>query len=116
MVHSQLRFSQLLLEPELIIEQWVTLYYMGAFTPAVRSTIGWTEKFNNRLCIDFLQLHGLKSSRNSSRLKKCRCELSLTYSDSGLKIVTPTGCSVSYFLQEVQRIGWILYALRTVHT
>ena len=46
-VHSHLRFSQLFREPELIVEQWVTLYYMGAFTPAIWSTIAWTEKFNN---------------------------------------------------------------------
>ena len=39
MVHSHLRFSQLLCKPELVIEQWVTLYYMGAFTPAIWSTI-----------------------------------------------------------------------------
>ena len=39
MVHSHLRFSQLLREPELIVEKWVTLYYMGAFTPAIWSTI-----------------------------------------------------------------------------
>ena len=51
MVHSHLRFSQLLHEPELIVEQWVTLYYMGAFTPAIWSTIVWTEKFNNGLCL-----------------------------------------------------------------
>ena len=38
----------------------------------------WTEKFNNGLCTHFLQLCGLKSSRNSSRLKNRRCELSLT--------------------------------------
>ena len=38
-VHSHLRFSQLLREPELIVEQWVTLYYMGPFTPAIFSTI-----------------------------------------------------------------------------
>ena len=43
MVHSHLRFSQLFCEPELIVEQWVTLYYMGAFTPGQL-------------------LHGLKSS------------------------------------------------------
>ena len=53
MVHSHLRFSQLLREPELIVEQWVTLYYMGAFTPVIWSTIAWTEKFNNRLCTHF---------------------------------------------------------------
>ena len=77
MVHSHLQFSQLLLEPVLIVEQWVTLYYMGAFTPAIWSTIVWTEKFNNGLCTHFLWLHGLKSSRNSSCLKNRRCELSL---------------------------------------
>ena len=77
MVHSHLRFSQLFHEPELIVEQWVTLYCMGAFTPAIWSTIAWTEKFNNGLCTHFLRLHGLKSSRNSSRLKNRRCELSL---------------------------------------
>ena len=55
----------------------MTLYYMGAFTPVIWSTIAWNEKFNNGLCIHFLQLHGLKSSRNSSRLKNRRCELSL---------------------------------------
>ena len=66
MVHSHLQFSQLLCEPELIVEQWVTLYYMGAFTPMI-----W-------LCTHVLRLHGLKSSRNSSRLKNRRCELSLT--------------------------------------
>ena len=54
MVHSHLRFSQLLCEPELIIEQWVTLYYMVTFTPAIWSTIAWTEKFNNVLCTNFL--------------------------------------------------------------
>ena len=68
MVHSHLRFSQLLRELELIVEQWVTLYYMGASTPVIWLTIAWTEKFNNGLCTHFLQLHGLKSSRNSSRL------------------------------------------------
>ena len=77
MAHSHPRFSQLLYEPELIIEQWVTLYYMGAFTPAIWSTIAWTEKFNNGLCTHFLRLRGLKSSCNSSRLKNRRCELSL---------------------------------------
>ena len=51
---------------------------MGAFTPVIWSTIAWTEKFNNGLCTHFLQLCGLKSSRNSSRLKNRRCELSLT--------------------------------------
>ena len=65
MVHSHLRFSQLFREPELIVEQWVTLYYMGAITPAICSTIAWTEKLNNRLCTHFLQFRGLKSSRNS---------------------------------------------------
>ena len=55
----------------------MTLYYMGAFTPAIWSTIAWTEKFNNGLCTCFLRLCGLKSSRNSSRLKNRRCELSL---------------------------------------
>ena len=30
------------------------------------------------LCTLFLRLHGLKSSRNSSRLKNRRCELSLS--------------------------------------
>ena len=79
MVHSHLRFSQLLRELELIIEQWVTLYYMGAFTPAIWSTIAWTEKFNNGLCTHFSRLHGLKSSRNSSCLKYRRCELSLKH-------------------------------------
>ena len=69
MVHSHLRFSQLLREPELIVEQWVTLYYTDAFTPVIWSTIAWTEKFNNGLCTHFLRLHGLKSSRNSSHLK-----------------------------------------------
>ena len=54
------------------------LYFMSAFTPAIWSTIAWTEKFNNGSCTHFLQLHGLKSSRNSSRLKNRRCELSLT--------------------------------------
>ena len=78
MVHSHLRFSQLLCEPELIVEQWVTLYYMGAFTPAIWSTIAWTEKFNNGLCTQFLRLRGLKSSCKSSRLKDHRCELSLS--------------------------------------
>ena len=77
MVHSHLRFSQLLREPELIVVQLVTLYYMGAFTPVIWSTIAWTEKFNNGLCTHFVRLHGLKSSRNSSRLKNRRCELSL---------------------------------------
>ena len=77
MVHSHLRFSQLLREPELIVEQWVTLYYMGAFTPVIWSTIAWTEKFNNGLCTH-LRLHGLKSSRNSSCLKNRKCELSLS--------------------------------------
>ena len=77
MVHSPLRFSHLLHEPELIVEQWVALYYIGAFTPAIWSTIAWTEKFNNWLCTHFLRFHGLKSSRNSSRLKNRRCELSL---------------------------------------
>ena len=47
----------------------MTLYYMGAFTPVIWLTIVWTEKFNNGLCTHFLGLHGLKSSRNSSRLK-----------------------------------------------
>ena len=56
----------------------MTLYYMGAFTPVIWSTIAWTEKFNNGLCTHFLQLCGLKSSRNSSRLKNHRCELSLS--------------------------------------
>ena len=78
MVHSHLRFSKLLREPELIVEQWVTLYYMGAFTPAIWSTIALTEKFSNGLCTHFLQMHGLKSACNSSRLKNHRCELSLT--------------------------------------
>ena len=55
-VHSHLRFSQLLREPELIVEQWVTLYYMGAFTPAIWSTIAWTEKFNNGLCTHFFAI------------------------------------------------------------
>ena len=50
---------------------------MGAFTPAIWSTIVWTEKFSNGLCTHFLPLHGLKSSRNSSCLKNRRCELSL---------------------------------------
>ena len=67
---------------------------MGAFTPAIWSTIAWTEKFNNGLCTHFLQLRGLKSSimgyvpiflqlrglkssHNSSSLKNCRYELSL---------------------------------------
>ena len=77
MVHSHLRLSQLLREPELIVEQWVTLYYMGAFTPVIWSTIAWTDKFNNGLCTQFLRLHGLKSSRNSSGLKNRICELSL---------------------------------------
>ena len=77
MVHSHLRFSQLLRGPELIVEQWVTLYYMGAFTPVIWSTIAWTEKFNNGLCTHFLRLRGLKSSHNSSCLKNRRCELSL---------------------------------------
>ena len=48
----------------------------GAFTPAIWSTIGWTEKFNNGLCTQFLQLCGMKSSRSSSCLKNRRCELS----------------------------------------
>ena len=56
----------------------MTLYYMGTFTPAIWSTITWTEKFNNGLCTHFLRLRGLKSSRNSSRLKNRRCELSLS--------------------------------------
>ena len=56
----------------------MTLYYTGAFTPTIRSTIVWTEKFNNGLCIHFLRLRGLKSSRNSSRLNNRRCELSLS--------------------------------------
>ena len=77
MVHSHLQFSKLLREPELIDEQWVTLYYMGTFTPVICSTIAWTEKFNNGLCTHFLRLHELKRSRNSSRLKNLRCELSL---------------------------------------
>ena len=55
----------------------MTLYYMGAFTPAIWSTTAWTEKFNNGLCTHFLRLHRLKSSRNSSRLKNRSCELSL---------------------------------------
>ena len=79
MVHSHLRFSQLLPEPELIVEQWVTLYYMGAFTPAIWSAIAWTEKFNNGLCTHFLRLCGLKSSHNSSCLNNRRCELSLIH-------------------------------------
>ena len=78
MGHSHLRFSQLLHEPELIIEQWVTLYYMDAFTPVISSTIAWTEKLNNGLCTHFLRLRGLKTSRNSSCLNNRRCELSLT--------------------------------------
>ena len=86
-VHSHLRFSQLLREPELIVEQWVTLYYMGAFTPAIWSTIAWTEKFNNGLCTHFLWLRGLKSSRNSSRLKNRRCELSLIADQYDVKYV-----------------------------
>ena len=53
------------------------LYYMGPFTPVIWSTIAWTEKFNNGLCTHFLQLRGLKSSRNSSCLKNRRCELSI---------------------------------------
>ena len=79
MVHSHLRFSQLLREPELIVEQWVTLYYMGTFTPVIWSTIAWTEKFNNGLYTHFLRLRGLKSSRNSSHLNNRRCELSLMH-------------------------------------
>ena len=55
----------------------MTLYYIGAFTPAIWSTIAWTETFNNVLCTNFLRLCGLKSSHNSSRLKNLRCELSL---------------------------------------
>ena len=55
----------------------MTLYYMGAFTPVIWSTIAWTEKFNNGLCTHFLRLRRLKISRNSSRLKNRRCELSL---------------------------------------
>ena len=39
--------------------------YMGAFTPAIFSTIGWTQKFKNGLCTLFLQLRGLKSSCNT---------------------------------------------------
>ena len=58
MVHSHVRFSKLLREPELIVGQWVALYYMGAFTPAIWSTIAWTEKFNNGLCTHFLRLRG----------------------------------------------------------
>ena len=87
MVHSHLRFSQLLREPELIVEKWVTLYYMGAFRPAIWSTIVWTEKFNNGLCTHFLRLHGLKSSCNSSRLKNRRCELSLKARSHGAAAV-----------------------------
>ena len=72
MVYSHLRFSQLLRQPEIIVEQWVTLYYMGAFTPVIWSTIA--TKFNNGLCTYFLRLREPKSSRNSSRLKNRRCE------------------------------------------
>ena len=56
------------------LSKWVTLYYMGAFTPAIWSTIAWTEKFKNGLCTHFLRLHGLKSSHNSPCLKNLhRC-------------------------------------------
>ena len=57
----------------------MSLYYMGTFTHVIWSTIAWTEKFNNGLCTHFLQLCGLKSSRNSSCLKNHRCELSLSF-------------------------------------
>ena len=53
----------------------MTLYYTSTFTPAIWSTIAWTEKFNNGLCIHFLRLRRLKSSCNSSRIKNRRCEL-----------------------------------------
>ena len=39
---------------------------------------GLKSSINNGLCTHFLRLHGLKSSRNNSRLKNRRCELSLT--------------------------------------
>ena len=42
------------------------------------STFVLCEKFNNGLCTHFLQLHGLKSSRNSSRLINCKCKWILT--------------------------------------
>ena len=63
---------------------------MGAFTPAIWSTIAWTEKFNNGLCTNFLGLRGLKSLRNSSCLKNRRCELSLRRSSSEPVTVRPT--------------------------
>ena len=98
MVHSHLRFSQLLREPELIVEEWVTLYYMGAFTPAIWSTIAWSEKFNNGLCTHFLRLRGLKSSRNSSRLK--------TVSES-----VRSECSSCRVFQESTFELWVLKSL-----
>ena len=90
MVDSHLQFSQLLREPELIVEEWVTLYYMGAFKPVIWSTIVRIEKFNNGLCTHFLQLHGLKSSLNSSCLKNCRCELSLKEAMRNMTVTVTT--------------------------
>ena len=64
---------------------------MGTFTPVIWSTIAWTEKLNNGLCTHFLQLRGLKSSHNSSRLKNCRCELSLMEKHLGPNISQEIG-------------------------
>ena len=100
--HSHLQFSQLLHGPELIVEQWVTLYYMGAFTLAIWSTIGWTEKFNNGICTHLLLLHRLKSSRNSSCLNNHRCELGLT---SILKM-TPAFTSLSSSFYFFAHFSW----------
>ena len=58
----------------------MTLYYMGAFTPAIWSTIAWTESSIMGYVPIFLRLHGLKSSHNSSCLKNRGCELSLMLS------------------------------------
>ena len=41
----------------------------------------WAEKFSNGLCTHFLQLYGLKRSRNRSRLIHLRCEWTLSQSN-----------------------------------
>ena len=56
---------------------------------AIWPTFAWTGKLNKELCTFFSQLCGLKSSRNSSRLRNCRCEWTLEANPTSLHVHKP---------------------------